>query len=1463
MFFDSIIAYSLRNKLIIVLLVMVLAAWGIRALVLLPIDAVPDITNNQVQVITRAPALAATEVEQLVTAPLEQSLANLPHLTELRSISRFGLSVITVVLDEDVEVLAGRQLVAEQLKLATELMPVQASPPELAPISTGLGEVFHYSLNVAPEFQSRYMLEDLRAIQDWQIRRQLAGIPGVIEVNSFGGHVKEYEVAMDPQLLASTGISMAQVYEALASNNANTGGAYIEKEQSVYYIRTDGMVRTLDDISAIVITNLDGQPVRVKDVAQVRIGHGPRYGAMTKNGNGEVVGGIVMMLKGANSAEVIERVKARVELVQKNLPPGITIKPFLDRSKLVKAAVSTVTTNLIEGGLIVIFVLVLLLGNLRAGIVVASVIPLALLFAIGVMQATGISANLMSLGAIDFGLVVDGTVIIVERIFHELVVRQRLVPVRLTQGEMDNLVQSSAQEMRRSASFGEIIILMVYLPILALVGVEGKMFRPMAETVGLAIIGALMLSLTWVPVASALFLPKQLKQRRNWADVIMDKLGAIYAPLLATMLRHGKLVLLVVTGALIGSIMLLQTLGGDFLPKLDEGDYAIETRLMPGSSLSQTIAVSTRAEQLLRGFPEVDQVVSKIGTSAIPTDPMPMEANDLMVILKPRDQWPNPSKLREDLETEIREALEVIPGVGFEIQQPIAMRFNELMTGSKSDIAVKLYGDSLALLERWANVIAERAASVPGVASVKVEPVAAMPQISILYKREALARYGLHVQEVNQAIQMSMAGLAAGLVYENDRRFDLVARLREDKRQSMQDIQSLLIHRMDGNPVPLTELADVSMVPAPLQVSRDMAQRRVIIGISVAGRDMQSIVTDLQNKVAPTLGLPPGYYLTYGGQFQNYEEALARLQVAVPVALFLIFMLLFFTFQQSGKGNTGKALLQSGLIFTAIPLAAMGGVLALYLRGMSFSISAGVGFIALFGVAVLNGIVLIGHLNALEERGEGLLRRILEGCVHRLRPVLMTAMVASLGFLPMALSTGAGAEVQKPLATVVIGGLVTSTLLTLLVLPLLYLLVSRWLENRVGTLPGHNSLGKGAVLIILMASSQTVIAQTQLPQKPAKTISLQEAIELINKANLDVQLTELEQQQSKALQGTAWDLGRTTADLQYGRTQVSGINDYGLIVSQTIPWIGAMKQAEKTLTAQTEAMAWRKTATINQVRLVIRNIYAQLGASTLRTTQLERQGTALQKAIAVAGAKAKYGETTTLELATARARQLENSKQLQQEVSLRASLKTELGYLLSIEDTTWEPQPDTGLNVVASPLRDTALLNRNPQLQEAIQMQRLAAQQQNLERKRYMPDIRLGYANQSIEGISNQQFGSVGMGIYLWNSAIKSRQQAATIGTEIAGKRTEATNLRLRANYQQALNELERTQATLALFQSGTLTEARQTIRIASQQLSQGELDFLQWLQIVKPQWDLELEHISLRLQRTQANHQLLFLLGQ
>ena len=1056
--FQKLITYSIRHKLVIGVLSIALTIWGVWSLVHLPFDSTPDITDNQVQVITQAPSLGAQEVEQYVTTPVEMALANIPRIQERRSISRSGLSVITLVFDDAADIYWARSQVSQVVEQLEKELP-KNTETEMGPIATGLGEIYHYTIRAKEGYEHKYSLTQLRTMQDWIVRKQLSGTPGVAEVSGWGGYVKQYEVAINTDQLNASGVSVSEVFDALQRNNANTGGSYIEENSNQYYIRGIGVVKNLEDVANITVKTVDGTPVKVGDVAKVQLGHATRFGAVTRNGEGEVVAGIAIMLKGENFQKVSKNVKERINQIQKSLPEGVIIEPFIDRTNLVDRVEGTIARNLIEGGLIVIFVLVIFLGNWRAGLVVASVIPLSMLFAFGMMKTFGIDGNLMSLGAIDFGMIVDSAVIIVEAVvthintghFSQPEVRAAYLaqcqnggaatPFALTQKQMDEEVHFSASRIRQSAAFGEIIIMIVYIPLMTLVGIEGKMFRPMALTVFFAILGAFILSLTYVPMASSLMLSRKVHTRKTFSDRVIEKLLAWYRPVLDWVLARNKDVITGAVALFCVSVVGFKFLGGEFIPSLEEGDFAVEMSMSQGTSLSQMVESCTKAEKLLKKeYPEIKQVVSRIGSAEIPTDPMPVERADIMIALKPKAEWTS-AKTTPELMEKMEETLSAIPGLEAEISQPIQMRNNELLTGIKQDVAIKIFGDDLDVLTQQAGKVKKMIEDVPGVSGIFVEEVAGLPQIQVKYNHEKMAAYGVSVDDISEILETTFAGAVAGSLYEGDKKFDIVLRM-DPSLRNVESLEQLSIPLKDGTDIPLSQVADIDYSPAPAQVSHEDGARRIFVGFNVKGRDVQSTVEDIQDILDEKLKLPDGYYYNYGGEFENLQSATNRLMVVIPISLVIILLLLY---------ATVKNVRESLFVFSAIPLAAIGGVWALWLRGMPFSISAGVGFIALFGVAVLNGIVLIGQMNQMQREEktadklsasigvtELIHHRIIESCMVRLRPVLMTALVASMGFLPMALSQGDGAEVQRPLATVVIGGLITSTLLTLLVLPAIY-----------------------------------------------------------------------------------------------------------------------------------------------------------------------------------------------------------------------------------------------------------------------------------------------------------------------------------------------------------------------------------------------------------------------------------------
>lgn len=1426
---ERIIRFSIKNKIIIGLFALALVAWGTYSLVHLPIDAVPDITNNQVQVISRAPSLAVQEVESFITAPVEVSVANIPDVVELRSISRLGLSVVTVVFKENVDIYWARQQIGERLREAEDQIPQGLAKIEMAPISTGLGEIFQYTLEIKDGYKDKFTPMDLRTFQDWIVRRQMLGTPGVADVNSYGGFVKQYEIAVKPERLRAMNLSLTDIFEALENNNENTGSAYIDKKPEAYFIRGIGLVKTLDDIENIVVKTVNGIPVLVRDVSTVQFGHATRYGALVSDTT-EAVGGVVMMLKGANANEVIGQVKEKITSIQKSLPEGIEITPYLDRTDLVDRAIGTVTRNLLEGALIVIFILVLLLGNFRAGLIVASVIPLAMLFAIGMMQLFGVSGNLMSLGAIDFGLIVDGAVIIVESIVHRITMSKthHTGIKRLTQPQMDEEVFQASSKIRTAAAFGEIIILIVYLPILALVGIEGKMFKPMGQVVSFAILGAFILSLTWVPMISSLFLSKNTEHKRNISDKIMDLFHKAFNPVILYALKHKLAIVLTAVVLFIGSLFLFSRLGGEFIPQLEEGDLAGLVITLQGGSPANTVDEVKRANTILRdNFPEIKHLIAKIGPGEIPTDPTPMETGDYIITLKPKSEWTT-AETREELVEKMEEKLAVLAGIKFEFSQPIQLRFNELMTGSRQDVAIKLFGDNLDTLALKASQIEKLIQNIEGVTDINVEKVTGLAQIQVEYNRPRMAQYGVSVTEINNILKAAFAGSTAGVVFDEEKRFDLVVRLDKANRRDISDVKNLSIALPDGRLISLDQLASVEIKTGPAQVSRENTKRRLTIGFNVRGRDVQSVVKDAQSKLDANLTLPVGYYTTFGGQFENLIAARERLAIAVPVALLLIFVLLFFTFH---------SLKQTVLIYTAVPMAAIGGVVALWLRDMNFSISAGVGFIALFGVAVLNGIVLIAEFNRLEKEGVAdITERVLKGLNTRLRPVLMTAAVASLGFLPMALSTSAGAEVQKPLATVVIGGLITSTLLTLVVLPILYIIFTK---RNFRLFSKKRKLNTGGMVMILLLVSSLFVNKAEAQQ--TKPITLQNAIQLALDSNLAVRSAAYSVDVQKALKGASWDIPKTAIEGQYGQFN-SYTKDNSFTVSQSFAFPTVYINQNKLANANVKSSEWQHKASQLEIATQVKQVYWQLAYLYSKQKSLIYQDSLFSGFLRAAELRAKTGETNRLEMITARSQSLEIKNQLQQTTADIGIFNRKMQTLINT-DIAFYPADTVLRRSGFVTLTDSSALTANPSLGYTQQQIEVARIEKKLERSRMMPDFTIGYFSQTLQGTQEvngipRTFGTgdrftgiqAGIAIPLWFTPYTSKTKAAKIKQQIATTNAEYYTKSLSGSYQALLSEYSKFNNSVEFYEKQAVPEADLIIEQATRSYKAGAMDYLDYI---------------------------------
>lgn len=1434
---DKIIKFSIQNKIIIGIMTLLLIIWGGWSATRLPIDAVPDITNNQVQIITVCPTLAGQEVEQLVTFPIEQSIATVPDIEETRSISRFGLSVITVVFKDKVDIYFARQLINERLKQAEENIPKGIGTPELAPVSTGLGEVYQYILHPKKGSEKKYNAKDLRTMQDWIVSRQLYGTEGVAEVNSFGGELKQYEVAVNPNRLKAMGVSVADIFTALEKNNQNTGGAYIDKKPNAYFIRGIGLATSIEDVKNIAVKNTGNIPVFIKDVADVRFGHATRYGAMTYNGQTDAVGGVVMMLKGANSNDVVNRIKEKIPTIQKSLPADIVIEPFLDRTDLVDRAISTVEKNLIEGALIVIFVLVVFLGNFRAGLIVASAIPLSLLFALGMMNVFGVSANLMSLGAIDFGLIVDGAVIIVEATLHHLGLRKSVQ--RLTQSEMDEEVFLSASKIRGSAAFGEIIILIVYIPILTLVGIEGKMFSPMAKTVGFAILGALILSLTYIPMMCALFLSKKTSHKENFSDKMMNWLQKIYQPLLQKAIKI-KYVIVGLTVVLFSiSALIFSRMGGEFIPQLQEGDFAFHCILPQGSSLSQSIETSMQASRLIKQFDEVKMVVGKTGSAEVPTDPMPPEATDLIIVLKPQKEWKS-KKSYTELSDEITEKLEVIPGVFFEANQPIQMRFNELMTGIRQDVAVKIFGENMDTLSIYADKVSKVIQNVEGATSPQVERVGGLPQINVTYDRTRIANYGLNVEDVNNVLSTAFAGKTAGQIFENERRFDLVVRLDSLYRTDIDDVSNLMVPTNTGTQVPLSQVANIEYKLGPAQISREAGKRRIVVGFNVKGRDVESVVKDIQGKLTKEVKLPSGYYFTYGGQFENLKEASQRLMIAVPVSLLLIFMLLYFTFH---------SFKQATLIFTAIPMSAIGGIFALLLRGMPFSISAGIGFIALFGVAVLNGIVLIGTFNQLEKDGvTDVFKRVIEGTKTRLRPVLMTATVASFGFLPMAISTSAGAEVQKPLATVVIGGLLSATFLTLFVLPMLYIIFNSKINIK------DKLLKKPLTIIILIG---TLLLGQNLKAQNSREISLNQAIELLQENNPSIKAKDLSVQSSEALKPTAKEIPKLDFSAQLGQYN-SPKFDQSFSISQTIPFPTLFKARKELIQEEIKTKKIEKQVTENELIKQVRSYFYQIEYLQYNQSKLQYLDSLYGDFIRIATVRFKAGDIKKIEINTAETQKGEINLLFQQNKVYLNNAYKNLKTLLNTDEDISIPDSQKYEPLKVEYLLDNATVENHPSIQIFKQNMEVLEKNKNVEKAQGLPDFSIGYTNQSLIGFhtlngQEKYYGSenrfnavtVGVAIPLTFGATKARIKSLDYQKQMEEKNAKFQQQQLDTQLKNSFSQYQQDLQQYQYYTDQAVPNAKSIVKAAQLGYKTGEISYVEYLFALQTATNIELKYLQ------------------
>lgn len=1429
---EKIIAFSLKNKLIVLLFTLGVLGFGLFSVFQISIGAVPDITNNQVQVITTSRNLSTQDIEQFITYPVEIEMANLPSVKEIRSISKFGLSVVTIVFEDEIGTYLPRQLIAEKIKAASEKIPEGFGTPEMGPITTGLGEIYQYTLEVKPEYKNQYSVTDLRTIQDWVVKRQLSGIKGVVEINTWGGFLKQYEIAINSASLKAMNISASDVFTALEKNNSIAGGAYIEKVNQSYFIRGEGKVSSIQDIENIVVKNESGLPVYVKNVAEVRFGHANRFGAITGNGEGEKVLGQVMMLKGGNSKQVIDDVKHRVAEIQKTLPKGVYINGFLERSELVGKTTFTVAENLILGCLIVIFVVVLLLGNWRSGLVVASVIPLCLLFAISFMNIFDIDANLMSLGAIDFGIIIDGAVIIVEFIAFQIAHKSRhLVGLSKEQQqiEIDQITYKSASKMMNSAIFGQLIILIVFIPILSLSGVEGKMFKPMAMTFSFALLGAMLFCFTYVPVVSSMFLKPKAENPNSLSNRLINKLNALYLPVIQWALNNTKKVLYGALGLLVIAGTIFSTMGGEFIPTLDEGDFVIQPVLKTGTSLSKTIETTTKIEKIiLDNFPEVSQVVSRIGAAEVPTDPMSMEESDIIVKLKPKSEWVSAAS-KDELADKIKTAIEQkIPNMEIEFTQPIEMRFNELISGSRSDVAVKIFGEDLDVLARKASEIEKAIKNVEGASDIIIEKTEGLPQMFVQYDRSKIARYGLNISDLNEVIALGFAGKTVGNVFEGEKRFDMVIRLNKNNRQDIEDLRNLYVATPSGEQIPLRELATIEYTVGPAKISRDNTNRRIVVGINVRNRDLQSVVDDVRTNIEAKVKLPSGYRVTYGGQFENLESAKARLLIAVPIALFLIFIMLHFAF-----GSIKEAI----MVYSAIPLSAVGGILFLWMRDLPFSISAGVGFIALFGIAVLNGIVLIEHFKELKHQGmKDMNELILKGTTDRLRPVLLTAAAAALGFLPMAISSSAGAEVQRPLATVVIGGLFTATLLTMIVLPILF----KVLDSKEFKKPKFKKHVSGTYIILFFIGTSFGFAQD-------RNVELDAILANAMQNNKSLKAGQLQVDKMKANIKTAYDFEKTNVYYSYDQNNLALNNQplkvFGVQQSFLFPTVyGVQRKVNQAAYEQEQA---RFELQKNKLSLEISKTYHHIVYLQQQETTYKYLDSLYQNFSKASDRRFELGETNYLEKITAQAKYRQIQTKLNQLDKEKKGQYELLQALVQSEDKVRVK------SVIMEPINNlTITTNKELYLTYFESVTKSYENNLKLQNQNWLPNLNLEYFQGKNNGISESLYGfQVGVAVPLFFSGNVAKSKVAKLALQSWEQEKQNEEQRIEAYILQSKNTLDQHQQAITYYTEHGKKLAAEIIKVADMSYKHGEIDFFQYIQSLENATTIQMEYLDALLQ--------------
>ena len=1427
---EKIIDFSIKNKLIVILFTLTIVAFGLFAVFKISVGAVPDITNNQVQVITTSGNLSTQEIEQYITAPVEMEMANLPGVKEIRSVSKFGISLVTIVFKDQLGTYLPRQLIAEKIKSASAKIPEGFGVPEMGPITTGLGEIYQYTLDIKEGYEKQYSATDLRSIQDWVIKRRLSGINGVVEINSWGGFLKQYEVAVIPSQLVAMNVTLLELFDALESNNNISGGAYIEKTNQSYFIRGDGQVKSVEDIENIVVKNRNGIPVLIKNVANVKIGHANRYGAITANGKGETILGQVMMLKNANSKDVIQEVKERVAEIQKNLPEGVSINPIVDRSELVAKTTFTVVENLILGALIVMITVFLLLGNIRSALVITSMIPLALLFTISMMYIFGIDANLMSLGALDFGIIIDGAVIIVEFIVLKIATKKDKIEM-VTGVDRANLMDAislgGATKMMKSAIFGQIIILIVFIPILSLTGVEGKMFKPMALSFCFAIIGAMIMGLTWLPVASSLFLKPSNPHKKNISDWIMNLAYKSYLPVIHWSCSHKRIVLGMALASLLFTGFLFTKIGGEFVPTLDEGDFVIQPVLKTGTSLSKTIETTTKMEQLLiKNFPEVDKIVSRIGAAEVPTDPMSMEEIDMIIKLKPRKTWKN-AKTKEELADKFKGVLSDIPGIEYEFTQPIEMRFNELITGVRSDIAIKIFGDDLEYIDKKALEIKELIKGIPGASDIIMEKTAGLPQIKIDYNRAKIAYYGLNIKTLNKYVAAAFGGETAGVVFEVERRYDLVVRFDQANRTDIDDIKQLKVPISNGNQIPLSELANINYAEGPAKISRENTHRRVIVSVNVRNRDLQSVVTDIQHKIEKNITLNPETYITYGGQFENLQNASNRLLVAVPVALLLIFIFLHFAF---------KSIKDAIMIFTAIPLATVGGVLLLWIRGMPFSVSAGIGFIALFGIAVLNGIVLIEHLKELKHNGTMCWRElIIQGTKNRLRPVMLTAGAAAMGFLPMAISTGAGAEVQRPLATVVIGGLFTSTMLTMIALPLMFEIF----YNVVGLklFPLRFIRSKECVAFLLLLSPSILL----FGQK--NELTLPKAIELAIQNNRELNGYTYKMQEYKTLIHTALEFDKTLFTFRTDQNNIAE-NNYPLKVwgvSQNFyfptRYVAELQTKKVEYQIAEYEFKMKYESIIKQVSLA----YIELQIAHKKWNMYQRMDSLYMNIQKAAVIQNKNGAISNLDLLNIQAKQ-QFFKTKTIELKFDVKNREEELKLIMNYDSSFVLQ-----NEIATIDLNCVFIENSPYFSWVKAQETLAFNNLKLERNKLLPDFSINYFLGTNFYTPSKIYNGfeVGIALPLFYQAHSAHIKASELRLKATKEFTEYDMEMMKIKYKELLNSYQLQKELVDNYSVKGALLYEEIIRTAQISFENGEIEFQKFTSYIESAQQMKLDYLD------------------